>query len=330
MRATSSQILKRSVRRRRFWEPNRKPGFWSACEHRRPPGRFGEIRWRHFRYAWIRRTCPKESRNHGTATDLRHAQQRLQQRLSRAREIYDFISMQGITGFTTVSGDRHSFWAGLAAATLPPKTFQPVGLAFVTGSISAPGTMEAQEYNFPKTHVPAPIVCSRDQHVGETRSAILPGIRTKRRCHQGARVLQSRSGAACCFRRYGWSRIPVVRAAKDALETEFVCIPRPLERSDRVDGGPLNYGVRAHARLWSKGEHPALTMESSRAIRSYRFDQTSECYHCRRGCPPFHSAASVPPLTATPTAQKGSRSVKPTGTGTDRGPLSRPRGILFR
>jgi alkaline phosphatase D len=29
----------------------------------------------------------------------------------------------------------------------------------------------------------------------------------------------------------------VVRAAQHALETEFVCIPRPLERSDRVDGG---------------------------------------------------------------------------------------------
>ena len=53
----------------------------------------------------------------------------------------------------------------------------------------------------------------------------------------------------------------VVRAAQDRLETEFVCIPRPLERSDRADGGPLNYRVRAHARLWSKGEHPALTMD---------------------------------------------------------------------
>jgi alkaline phosphatase D len=52
----------------------------------------------------------------------------------------------------------------------------------------------------------------------------------------------------------------VVRAAQDALETEFVCIPRPLERSDRVDGGPLNYRVRAHARLWSKGEHTELKM----------------------------------------------------------------------
>jgi alkaline phosphatase D len=47
-------------------------------------------------------------------------------------EIYGFLAAHGITGFASVSGDRHSFWAGLAAATLPPKPFQPVGLAFVT------------------------------------------------------------------------------------------------------------------------------------------------------------------------------------------------------
>jgi alkaline phosphatase D len=28
-------------------------------------------------------------------------------------EIYDFVRDQGITGFATVAGDRHSFWAGL-------------------------------------------------------------------------------------------------------------------------------------------------------------------------------------------------------------------------
>ena len=55
-------------------------------------------------------------------------------------EIYDFVCADnGITGFATVAGDRHSFWAGLAAKSLPPKTFEPVGVAFMTGSISAPG-----------------------------------------------------------------------------------------------------------------------------------------------------------------------------------------------
>jgi alkaline phosphatase D len=42
-------------------------------------------------------------------------------------EIYDFVRDHGITGFATVAGDRHSFWAGLAAKALPPKPFEPVG-----------------------------------------------------------------------------------------------------------------------------------------------------------------------------------------------------------
>ena len=45
----------------------------------------------------------------------------------------------GITGFAIVSGDRHSFWAGYAAKSLPPEAFDPVGLSFITGSISSPG-----------------------------------------------------------------------------------------------------------------------------------------------------------------------------------------------
>lgn len=54
-------------------------------------------------------------------------------------EIYDLVREAGITGFATVSGDRHSFWAGYAARALPPEKFEPVGVAFITGSISAPG-----------------------------------------------------------------------------------------------------------------------------------------------------------------------------------------------
>jgi len=49
-----------------------------------------------------------------------------------------------------------------------------------------------------------------------------------------------------------------VRATGDAFETEFVCIPRPLERIDRPDGGPLLYRVRHRAQLWVKGERPRL------------------------------------------------------------------------
>ena len=67
-------------------------------------------------------------------------------------EIYDAVAKAGITGFVTVSGDRHSFWAGLAAKALPPRAFEPVGAAFITGSVSAPGLVEAFEHRFPKDH----------------------------------------------------------------------------------------------------------------------------------------------------------------------------------
>ena len=72
-------------------------------------------------------------------------------------EIYDFVRDHGITGFATIAGDRHSFWAGVAAKGLPPAAFEPVGVAFITGSISAPGLVEAFEHHFPKDHPMRPL-----------------------------------------------------------------------------------------------------------------------------------------------------------------------------
>jgi hypothetical protein len=48
------------------------------------------------------------------------------------------------------------------------------------------------------------------------------------------------------------------RRGTDSFESEFVCIPRPLERIERPDGGPLSYRVLHRAQLWSKGERPRL------------------------------------------------------------------------
>ena len=50
----------------------------------------------------------------------------------------------------------------------------------------------------------------------------------------------------------------VVRVTSNSLSAEFVCIPRPIERSDQPDGGPILYRVRYSARLWRKGEAPKL------------------------------------------------------------------------
>ena len=99
-------------------------------------------------------------------------------------EIYDFVQANGITGFATIAGDRHSFWAGLAAKTLPPKAFAPVGIAFVTGSISAPGIVEALEHGFAERPSAALALCraragrSRPaadaEPAGSARRAVVP------------------------------------------------------------------------------------------------------------------------------------------------------------
>ena len=49
-----------------------------------------------------------------------------------------------------------------------------------------------------------------------------------------------------------------VRLSADAMRTEFVCIPRPIARSERSDGGPIRYRVSHDAKLWKKGEKPIL------------------------------------------------------------------------
>ena len=50
-----------------------------------------------------------------------------------------------------------------------------------------------------------------------------------------------------------------VRVDGDAIESEFVCIPRPLTRHPGADGGPLRYRVAHRARLWPAGARPVLT-----------------------------------------------------------------------
>jgi alkaline phosphatase D len=49
-----------------------------------------------------------------------------------------------------------------------------------------------------------------------------------------------------------------VRLSADAMRTEFVCIPRPITRSEKPDGGPLRYRTLDTAALWKSGERPQL------------------------------------------------------------------------
>jgi alkaline phosphatase D len=186
-------------------------------------------------------------------------------------EIYDFVRDHGITGFATVAGDRHSFWAGLAAKSLPPQEFSPVGVAFVTGSISAPGMVEAQEHNFPKEQALRALFLGQgpnDPKPQPTVNMLLRhGVKSCLEYAKSGDVSKARAltnpdlSPHLSFVDMGGHGYSLVRATSEALETEFVCIPRPLERSEGEDGGPLNYRVRFHAARWAKGGRPKLEMK---------------------------------------------------------------------
>ena len=183
-------------------------------------------------------------------------------------EIYSFVRGEGITGFATIAGDRHSFWAGLAAETLPPKAFEPVGVAYVVGSISAPGVVEALEHTLPKDHPLRALYLAQPPGATKPHPTInmllRHGVRScleyqKSGDAERARILSNHDlSPHLAFLDMGGHGYATVRASADAWECEFVCIPRPIERATRHDGGPLLYRVVHRTPLWEKGERPQI------------------------------------------------------------------------
>jgi alkaline phosphatase D len=186
-------------------------------------------------------------------------------------EIYDLVRDAKITGFAIVSGDRHSFWAGYASAELPPGKFEPVGLSFVGASMASPGVMEAYEHRLPKD-LPTRALFLADRRDGAkpdwTFNMLLKhGVRS---CLEYAKSFdlararaQSNPALAphLAFVDLGGHGYAKVRLTGDEMRTEFVCIPRPITRSDRPDGGPLRYRVAHTASLWQAGERPTLVQQ---------------------------------------------------------------------
>jgi alkaline phosphatase D len=187
--------------------------------------------------------------------------------LERA-EIYNLVRDAKITGFAIVSGDRHSFWAGYAAAELPPGKFEPVGLSFVGASLVSPGVMEAYEHNLPKDAPLRPLFLA-DKAAGSkpewTFNMLLKhGVRScldyaKNFDLKRARSLSNKELAPHLeFVDLGGHGYAKVRLSADEMRTEFVCIPRPITRSEKPDGGSLKYRVLHTAALWKSGERPQL------------------------------------------------------------------------
>jgi alkaline phosphatase D len=179
-------------------------------------------------------------------------------------QIYDVLRKKGVTGLAVVAGDKHSFWAGLTSADLPPRAYDPVGVEFVTGSISAQGFVELADRIVKPDHALRALYYTGAHHeIPAFNYTLLHGVRAALALSETsaaeARKLHNPAVAPHLkfvdLGRHGYGLVTVTAAW---FETEFVCIPVPFERSEAADGGPLRYRVRHRVSRWKAGEEPKL------------------------------------------------------------------------
>ena len=183
-------------------------------------------------------------------------------------EILRFIKQQRITGVASLAGDRHSFLAGLVSPQLPPKPYDPVIAEFITGSISAPGLFEAAEYLLPKDHPLRAIYLYQPSGQSAVKPAInfsmMHGVRASLALQKSGDIQQALAvrnanvAPELSLADVGGHGYAVVKASEIELEVEFVCIPRPVEKTNRDDGGSLAYRVSHRAKRWTADSAPHL------------------------------------------------------------------------
>src|SRR3954447_25023684 len=207
-----------------------------------PAGRFANVQGGDFGSAWVERS-----------------------------EIYDLVRDAKITGFAIVSGDLHSFWAGYASAQLPPGKFEPVGLSFTGGSMTSVGAAEAQEYVIKKDDKYRPMYLAdkpgQDKPDWTFNMLLTHGVRS---CLEYAKSFDLKAARSLSnpdvaphlkFVDIGGHGCGPGPLTGDEMRTEFVCIPRPVTRSESPDGGPLRYRIVHRAKLWKPGERPKLVAQ---------------------------------------------------------------------
>jgi alkaline phosphatase D len=143
----------------------------------------------------------------------------------------------------------------------------PVAAEFVTGSVSAPGIYEAVEYTIPRDHPLRALYVYEDANK-TNRPAInvtlMHGVRASmelQRTHDPRAARAARNPEVAphlAFMDAGGHGYAAVRATADALEVEFVAVPRPVERVDGEDGGPLAYRVTHRVALWNRDTAPRV------------------------------------------------------------------------
>lgn len=187
---------------------------------------------------------------------------------SERAEILDFVKQEKISGMVTIAGDRHAFFAGMLSKSLPPLQFDPVGVEFICGSVSAPGLFEAAEYTLAKDH-PLRAAYLYQPSSGEPvkpamNLSAMHGVRSSLALQKTGNLREAMKESNpqvsphLSFIDLGGHGYSTVRATKNELQVEFVCLPRPLERHGGPDGGPLAYRVTHTVKLWTPGTAPRI------------------------------------------------------------------------
>jgi len=208
--------------------------------------------------------------------------------VSERNEILEHLRDANITGLINIAGDRHAFLSGLLSVRLPPKSFVPVSAEFVVGSVSAPGLAEAAKYAIARDHPFRSIYLYDADPAAQAQSALnissMHGVRAAATLQQTRSVTDALAvrnpdvAPHLWFADAGGHGYAVVRADAAAVEVEFVCIPRPIERATGADGGPLAYRIAHRVLKWSSDERPVLErtrLEGSPPIMSWRAEGAS-------------------------------------------------------
>src|SRR5437763_1244180 len=181
-------------------------------------------------------------------------------------EILSFIRAHGISGVAAVCGDRHAFEAGLVSAS--PGSSESIIPEFITSSVSAPGLFEGAEYSLAKDHPLRAIYLYQPANGAALQPAfnfsMMHGVRASlalQRTGDLKLALAERNPQLApnlSFVDVGGHGYSIVKAERDHLEVEFVCIPRPLQRSVTPDGGPVTYRLTHRLDRWAASARPKL------------------------------------------------------------------------
>jgi alkaline phosphatase D len=139
-------------------------------------------------------------------------------------------------------------------------------VSFVGGSIISPGAQEANEHGNKKNPLRKLFIADRaDGTMEPTMNLTLNhGVRSALEYAESGDLAKAHAvsnpelAPHLEFVDLGGHGYGVVSVDASRMVTDFVCIPRPIERAATPDGGPLRYRVRHEVPLWRASERPQM------------------------------------------------------------------------